>query len=87
VCNCNCNIRVLFYFTVSSQSEADSASDVQTNPTVSSANRAFVVGVKDIPSALKSLLCNATFMALNMAGACESTRCKILGELTLRLIN
>jgi len=44
-----------------------------------------MVGVKDIPSALKSLLCNATFMALNMAGACESMRCKILGDFNVKI--
>lgn len=65
--------------TVSSRSEAVAASEVQMSLTVSSTNPGFLLRVKDIPLALKSLLCNATFMSLNMAGACESMHCNMLG--------
>jgi len=66
---------------VSKRSEADAAADVQITHSVPSTNPGFVFRVKDIPSALKSLLCNATFMSLNMAGACESMHYDILQPL------
>jgi len=69
-------LAVCFTVTASKQSEAaDAAADGQISRSVSSTNPAFVFRVKDIPSALKSLLGNATFMSLNMAGACESMHC------------
>ena len=69
---CMMLLAICFIGTVSNRSEADTASEVQVNSTVSSTKPGFLLSVKDIPSALKSLLCNATFMFLNMAGACES---------------
>ena len=63
---------------VSKRSEAATASEAKISATVSSTKPGFHLKVKDIPSALKSLLCNATFMSLNLAGASESTCRKIL---------
>ena len=67
---------VCYNVTVSKQSEDAAASEAKISPTVSSTKPGFHLRVKDIPSALKSLLCNATFMSLNLAGASESMCCK-----------
>jgi len=63
---------------VSKRCEASAAADMQLSPSVSSTNPGFLLQVKDIPAALKSLLSNATFMSLNMAGACESMQLLLL---------
>ena len=38
---------------------------------VTVAKPGFRMSVREIPLSLKNLLCNQTFMALNLAGACE----------------
>jgi len=68
----NIKLALCLSVAVSNRSKADAASEVQISQAVTSTNPGFLFRVKDIPPALKSLLCNATFMSLNMAGACES---------------
>ena len=62
---------IIFLFSGSVKLHANRVSEAYRGSESATANPGFGLGFKDIPASIKLLLTNPTFMALNMAGACE----------------